>query len=273
MAMGIMMMILKVNFHLVKRRSLKEFIQRALDSFDFKNRRKIIRLINRVRSIGRSGDLNFLADLYKTDKWSKHFYTPHYFFHFRKFRNKPINLLEIGIGGYKNPHEGGGSLRMWERFFPKARIHGIDLYDKKSLEEGRISIYTGNQVDRPFLEKISNSVGGFEIIIDDGSHVNEHIIETFKILFPLLKVGGIYVIEDVQTSYWPEYGGDSLNPDQETTAMGYFKKFIHGLNHAEFKLPGYEPGYFDKNIFGIHFYHNLIFIYKKSNNEKSNVLG
>lgn len=272
MGMVIMMTIIKVNSHLVKRHNVKEAIQKLINSLEFKKKRKVIRLLNRIRSAGKSDDLNFLADLYKTDKWSKHFYTPHYFFHFKEFRKKPINLLEIGIGGYENPQQGGGSLRMWERFFSKAQIHGIDLYNKKDLEEGRIHIYTGNQIDRLFLEGISHSVGGFEIIIDDGSHVNEHIIETFKILFPLLKEGGIYVIEDVQTSYWSEYGGDSLNPDKETTAVGYFKKFIHGLNHAEFKLPSYYPNYFDKNIFGMHFYHNLIFIYKKSNNEKSNVL-
>lgn len=252
---------------------MKRIIQGYIDSLGFKKKRKVIRFINRLRSIGKSNDLNFLADLFKTDKWSKHSYTPHYYFHFKELKNNRINLLEIGIGGYTNPHQGGGSLRMWERFFPKANIHGIDLYDKKALEEGRIKIYKGNQVDRPFLEQISNAVGGFEVIIDDGSHVNEHIIETFKILFPLMKDGGIYVIEDVQTSYWPEYGGDSFDPDKETTAVGYFKSLIHGLNHAEFKIPGYTAGFYEKNIFGIHFYHNLIFIYKRKNEEKSNILG
>ena len=251
---------------------MKVTIQKYLDSFDFKKKRLIIRFINRIRSFGKSDDLNFLADLYKTDKWSRHFYTPNYYFHFKKFRNKRINLLEIGIGGYENPHRGGGSLRMWERFFPKATIYGVDLYDKRALEEGRIKIRVGNQVDRQFLESLSKDAGGFEIMIDDGSHLNEHIIATFKILFPLLKEGGIYVIEDVQTSYWPNYGGDSFNPDQESTAVGYFKKFIHGLNHAEFQIPGYVPGYFEKNILSMHFYHNLIFIYKGSNNNKSNKL-
>ncbi|SDC84176.1 Cephalosporin hydroxylase [Algoriphagus faecimaris] len=241
-------------------------------NISFKRRRKLIRLYNRVRTFGKTNDLNFLATTFKTDKWGKHFYTPHYYFHFKRFKSKKIKVLEIGIGGYEDPQQGGGSLRMWERFFDRAEIHGIDIYDKTQLEEGRIKIKTGSQVDQAFLESLSDSVGGFEIIIDDGSHINEHIIKSFEILFPKLKDGGIYVIEDVQTSYWPEYGGNPENPDNFTTAVGYFKKFIHGLNHAEFPDSKYEPNYFDKKITSIHFYHNLIFIYKGDNNEGSNVI-
>jgi hypothetical protein len=50
---------------------------------------------------------------------------------------------------------------------------------------------------------------GFDIIIDDGSHVNEHVITTFEYLLPILNNEGLYVIEDTQTAYWPEYGGSS----------------------------------------------------------------
>jgi hypothetical protein len=124
---------------------------------------------------------------------------------------------------------------MWERFFDKAEIFGVDIYDKTQLQEGRKKIKQGSQVDASFLESLSDEVGGFDLIIDDGSHLNEHIICTFEILFPKLNDNGIYVIEDVQTSYWPEFGGDSINSDSEWTAMGNFKKLIHGLNHAEFR--------------------------------------
>ena len=56
-----------------------------------------------------------------------------------------------------------------------------------------------------------------DIIIDDGSHINEHVIRTFQYLFPKLKPGGIYVVEDTQTSYRQDYGGDdkNLNNDKE----------------------------------------------------------
>jgi Cephalosporin hydroxylase. len=243
-----------------------------LDKISFQNRRKLIRYFNRLKTFGKSNDLNFLATTFKTDKWGKHFYTPHYYFHFKKFKSKRIKVLEIGIGGYENPQQGGGSLRMWERFFDRAEIHGIDIYDKTQLEEGRIKIKQGSQIDQEFLESLSDSVGGFDIIIDDGSHINEHIIKTFEILFPKLKQEGIYVIEDVQTSYWKDYGGNPENPDLPTTAVGYFKKFIHGLNYSEFPDKNYKPTYLDEKITSIHFYHNLIFIYKGNNKEGSNVI-
>lgn len=235
------------------------------DRIDFKRRRKIIRLINRLRTITKAGDLNYLAVIYKTDKWGKHFYTPHYKFHFSKFRNKKINLLEIGIGGYENPIQGGGSLRMWERFFPKASVFGLDIFDKKQLSEGRIKIIQGSQIDKGLLEDLSSKVGGFDIIIDDGSHQNHHIIESFEILFPLLKMGGIYVVEDTQTSYWEEYGGDSQNLDNPKTAVSYFKSFVHGLNHSEIKDNKRPVFPYENIISSIHFYHNLVFIYKGEN--------
>ncbi|PZV79122.1 cephalosporin hydroxylase [Algoriphagus aquaeductus] len=240
-------------------------MEKYFENFSFQNRRKLIRLFNRFRTISKAQDLNFLATIYKTDKWGKHFYTPHYKFHFSSFRKKKLNILEIGIGGYESPTQGGGSLRMWERFFPNAMIYGLDIYDKSKLEEGRIKIIQGSQIDRELLTNLSNRVGGFEIIIDDGSHQNEHIIESFKILFPLLKNGGIYVVEDTQTSYWKEYGGDELNIDNPKNAVSYFKSLIHGLNHSEMRNSNREISPYEEIISSVHFYHNLIFIYKGVN--------
>lgn len=237
-----------------------------LYKLSFSKRRRLIRLINQIRTFGKTNDLNYLATVYKTDKWGKHFYTPHYFLHFSSFKNKRVKLLEIGIGGYEIPTQGGGSLRMWERFFSKGEIHGLDIYDKTILEEGRIKIHVGSQIDKEFLEGLSQKIGGFDIIIDDGSHLNHHIISTFEILFPILKDNGIYVIEDVQTSYWKDFGGDPENPDSKLTAVGYFKNLIHGLNYTEFPDMEYIPNYFDRSITSIHFYHNLIFIFKGKNN-------
>ena len=83
---------------------------------------------------------------------------------------------------------------------------------------------------------------------------------------------GIYVIEDTQSSYWPGLGGDSQNLNNPGTTTGFVKSLTDGLSHAEFFRPGYTPNYYDKNITSIHFYHNLIFIYKERNDEKSNVV-
>ena len=155
-------------------------------------------------------DLTELAIKHGTDKWGSHYYTPHYHHHFSRFREKKINLLEIGVGGYEDPHAGGESLRMWKEYFPHAQIYSLDIVDKRSLEEDRIRIYRGSQVDEALLNSITSEIGELDLIIDDGSHVNRHIIKTFNILFPKLKTGGIYAIEDLQTSYWNRFGGNSF---------------------------------------------------------------
>lgn len=215
-------------------------------------------------------NLNKIALIHKTDKYGNHSYTPHYINHFRKFKLHKIRLLEIGVGGYDDPYIGGNSLRMWKSYFPFAKIFSLDIYDKSFLEERRIKIFQGSQIDELFLHKVLSSTGNLDIIIDDGSHVNEHVIKSFKYLFPKLKKGGIYVVEDTQTSYWEDYGGSSDHLDKPGTIYNFFKSLINGLNHEEFIIDGYESSYYDKNITSIHFYHNMIFICKGDNLEKSN---
>lgn len=216
-------------------------------------------------------NLDMLECIYKSDKCGKHFYTRHYQTHFRKFKFKRIKLLEIGAGGYHHPDIGGNSLRMWKRYFPFGKVFSLDIYDKSCFDERRIKIFQGNQTDENLLNRIISRVGETDIIIDDGSHINKDVIKTFEVLFPKLKTGGIYVIEDTQTSYWPDYGGDSENLSNPSTIMNYFKKLTDCLNHQEFVISDYSPSYFDKNIYSIRFYHNLIFIFKDANDESSGV--
>lgn len=241
------------------------------DKFSKKGIRKIKNLGKRLLTFHKTSDLTFLAQIYGTDKWGEHWYTPHYKFHFQEFRKKKINLLEIGVGGYDKPYSGGSSLRMWKRYFPKANIFSFDIYDKSTHQESRIKIYQGSQVDSEFLDAVCYEIGNLDIIIDDGSHLNEHVLFTFHHLFPKLKSGGIYVIEDTQTSYWKHYGGQVEERNNPETIMGYFKSLVDGVNYMEFKNKDYKPSYFDLNITSIHFYHNLIFIYKGNNNESSNL--
>jgi demethylmacrocin O-methyltransferase len=234
------------------------------------SKRKLRNHVNDLKAVFWGGNLNKLGKIYGTDKIGGHFYTPHYMTHLKKFRFKKINLLEIGIGGYENPLSGGQSLRMWKKYFPFGRIFGLDIYDKSSLQENRIKIFKGSQIDKDFLEEVSEYIDAIDIIIDDGSHINEHVIESFNILFPKLKDGGVYVIEDTQTSYWEDYGGDSKDLKNPKTMMNYFKNMADSLNNQEFVIPNYKQTYFDKKVISIHFYHNLIFIYKGNNDEKSN---
>jgi demethylmacrocin O-methyltransferase len=98
------------------------------------------------------------------------------------------------------------------------------------------------------------------------------VIKTFETIFPILRDAGIYVIEDTQTSYWPSYGGSSRDINDASTIMGYFTRLVHSLNHEEMLRGGYSPTKFDRHIVAMHFYHNLILIYKGENSEGSNEL-
>jgi hypothetical protein len=182
-------------------------------------------------------------------------------------RYKKLNILEIGIGGDQNPNGGGASLRMWREYFPNSRIYGIDIFPKKIHDEKRIKTFQGSQVDLEFLEKVVNEIGKIDIIIDDGSHINEHVITSFNFLYPKLDAHGIYVIEDTQTSYWKSYGGNNQDFNSPETIMGFFKSLVDGLNYKEFKLPNYQPKEYDKTIVYLGFYHNLIVIQKGDNQE------
>lgn len=209
---------------------------------------------------------------YGTDKWGGHKYTPHYDSFFSKYRNEPIRFLEIGVGGGRHRDQGGASLRMWKEYFPRAQIVSIDIFDKSTQEEERIKIYQGDQSDEAFLEKVVAEAGPFDIIIDDGSHRNNHIIKSFEILFPKLKDDGIYAVEDLQSTYWPKKGGDSFNLNNKKTAMNFFKRLVDRLNYEEIDNPYYKPTYLDKHIVAMSFFHNMVFVQKGENDEGSNMV-
>lgn len=222
-------------------------------------------------------NLTQLALIHGTDKQIGHKYARHYQHHFAALRRKKLNILEIGIGGYERPRSGGRSLRMWRSYFTKSRIFGIDINDKSPHDEKRIKTFQGDQTDTDFLKRVVEEIGRVDIIIDDGSHLNDHVITSFKFLFPLLADNGIYVVEDTQTSYWTvvqdmDYGGSS-DLTAPHTSMNYLKSLVDGLNHEEFTMDDYVPTYFDKHITAMHFYHNLVFIYKGRNDEGSNIIA
>lgn len=235
------------------------------------------RLYLRLYCLLYRNNLSNLAVVFGSDKKGGHYYAQHYQHHFESLRHKKLNILEIGVGGYANPRDGGQSLRMWKAYFSKSHIFGIDIYDKTFHDEKRIKTFRGSQIDGNFLNKVAQEIGEIDIIIDDGSHYNDHVIKTFNILFPMLSPKGIYVAEDLQTSYWSEIAGQSWGGSGDLTAphtsMNFFKSLLDGLNYEEFMSNEYVPSYFDRHIVSMHFYHNLVFIYKGLNNEGSNMLG
>ena len=96
-------------------------------------------------------------------KW--HHYFEIYDNHFKRFRDKEVVILEIGVSQ-------GGSLQMWKNYFgPKAKIYGVDLNPKcKELEEENIKIFIGSQSDAKFLRSIKDQIPAIDILIDDGGH-------------------------------------------------------------------------------------------------------
>ena len=126
-------------------------------------------------------------------KWSH--YPEIYDRHFNEWRDKPINILEIGILD-------GGSLQIWEKYFPKANIFAIDIDPEcKQYETDRIKIFIGDQADKNFLRNVKAKVPQIDILIDDGGHKAEQQINTFEEMYHHVKTPGVYLIEDIELNY------------------------------------------------------------------------
>lgn len=214
-----------------------------------------------------------LATKHQSDKWNGHWYAGPYANHLSKFRETNLTMLEIGVGGYDDPKAGGASLRMWEEYFPRGKIVGLDYYDKSYHNSDRIKIYQGSQADPVTIGRIvMDHPEGFDVIVDDGSHRNEHVIGSLYMLWQYVKDGGFYIIEDLQTAYWPNHGGRLYERNSPQTSMGFLKSLVDCLNWEEIHQPNYQPSSFDLNLKSIHFYHNMAFLEKGSNREGSTEL-
>ena len=145
-----------------------------------------------------------LATLHRSDKghrwFSRHGYTDVYdpLLHGRK--HEPLTLLEIGLRHdpfYESASRVSPSLCMWRDYFPNARIVGFDINDFTAMTGGRITVFQGDQGSRADLSSMRAAVGAFDIIIDDGSHAAWHQRLTLEELWPALRRGGIYAVEDL----------------------------------------------------------------------------
>jgi hypothetical protein len=202
-------------------------------------------------------NLSQMATIYGSDKAELHGYTEVYERYFQNIKNKSIEILEIGIGGGDNNESGGGSLRLWKRYFPKAQIVGIDIFDKTFFEEKRIKTYIGNQSDTYFLTELTTN-HCFEIVIDDGSHMSKDVITSFLHLFPLMPSKSLYIIEDVHTCFY-----DSDEKYQGMSSIEFFKSIIENIPFSSQNLVEMNKIRMLPPIDFIHFYSKLIIIQKK----------
>ncbi|MGD0025113.1 MAG: hypothetical protein ABSC37_10905 [Xanthobacteraceae bacterium] len=213
--------------------------------------------------------LTRLAIKHGTDKWGPHFYTPVYHGLFSKLRDRPIRLLEIGVGGYDFKTVGGASLAMWADYFLSGQITGIDIAEKRLALNPRVKLFRGSQEDPVFLKRVCDERGPFDIMIDDGDHVPKHVVSSFHALFPSLVDGGLYLIEDVQTAFWPHFGGSILHGGD---TLKLARTVIECLNHAEIAVVDRSHSFplFAKEIKAFRAFHNLLVIEKGDNCEPSN---
>lgn len=122
-------------------------------------------------------------------------------------QGRDLSFLEIGV--YK-----GGSIPMWQGFLgPAARLVFLDIDPAcRALALPGTVVEIGDQADPAFLERIGQAHGPFDLIIDDGGHKMHQQITSFRHLWPRLNDGGLYIVEDTHTSYWPGFGGGFREP-------------------------------------------------------------
>lgn len=180
-------------------------------------------------------------------KW-KHYF-PAYETHFSRYVNRPMMFLEIGCGR-------GGSAQMWKRYLgPHALIIGIDINPEcKEFEEDQIEIRIGSQSDLSFLEGVLAEFGVPDVVLDDGSHRMSDVVETFRFLYPRTAADGVYIVEDLHTAYWDEYGGGVR---REGTFIELCKGFIDEL-HAESSRGAICPTEFTRSTLSMNVYESLI---------------
>lgn len=150
-----------------------------------------------------------LAKRAGTDKTKNHKYEKIYEMWLAPWRHEAVNFLEIGLGCTMN-YGPGKSLGLWEEYFTHrdARVSFLEV-DGACVKDHNIklrngTIFVGSQEDVSVLKKIAadgHTFGGYDVIVDDGGHTMNQQLSSLKFLWPAVSSGGIYVIEDLMTSY------------------------------------------------------------------------
>ena len=191
-------------------------------------------------------------------KW-KHYFGV-YDRHFSRYRGTDVHVVEFGV-------DDGGSLQMWKDYFgPDCRIYGVDINPHcKDLEEERVSIYIGDQEDRDFLQTLAEEIPRIDILIDDGGHRMQQQINTFEEMFPYIDKDGVYLCEDMHTSYWKGWGGGGYR--KKGTFVEYSKNFIDYINAWHSQTPRLKVTDFTTSVKSLHYYNSMLVIEKGADNE------
>ncbi|HEX4113705.1 MAG TPA: class I SAM-dependent methyltransferase [Stellaceae bacterium] len=191
-------------------------------------------------------------------KW-KHYF-PAYERHFARYIDRPMVFVEIGCGA-------GGSLQMWKRYLgPHAQIVGLDIRPKcAAFSEDQIAIRVGDQANEAFLASVLEEFGAPNIVLDDGSHRMSDVMASFAFFYRRMAPDGVYMVEDLHTAYWDEYGGGLR---RSGTFIELCKDLLDEIN-ADWTRGALPPTEFTKTTLSMHFYDSLAVFERGRTLEKS----
>jgi hypothetical protein len=217
-----------------------------------------------------------------TDKLSRHAYDRYYELHFKEFRDKKdLSILEIGA-------QSGKSIQLWSEYFSNpSAIHGVSYgEDTQNVDQKKVvcdwnpaacknvAIFNGDQSDPVFLKTITDKYK-YDIIVDDGSHFPPHQIISLQHLFSSINPGGLYVLEDIETSYWNEPGANlygysisaGIGASPKVNAIEKLKQFIDVMMRFHMAHPGLHIFPDDDKFFSITFGQGIAIIRKSTDSE------
>jgi hypothetical protein len=210
---------------------------------------------------GRSADIFFANENGMIHKWLHYF--PIYDQLLEPYVGTKVKMLEIGV--FK-----GGSLGLWRKLLgEEAMIFGIDINPDCAVHDGNYgSVRIGSQDDPRFLRRVVSEMGGVDVVLDDGSHVATHQRTSFNILFPLLNEGGLYIIEDMHTAYWPNSEGGLR---RRGTAVEFLKDKIDEI-HRHYRTKGLNTLATMPNMESIQFFDSIAVVKKLKQNPRYHVI-
>jgi Methyltransferase domain len=208
---------------------------------------------NELRSVyrGRSADIFFANEGQIVHKWLH--YLPIYDQLLGPYVGSKVKMLEIGV--FK-----GGSLGLWRKLLgDEAVIFGIDINPDCAAYDGDYArVRIGSQDDPHFLRRVVSEMGGLDVVLDDGSHVASHQRASFNVLFSLLSEGGLYLIEDLHTSYWPDWEGGLK---RRGTAVEFLKDKVDEI-HRHYRTKGLNTVTSMPSIESIQFFDSIAAVRK-----------
>jgi len=149
-----------------------------------------------------------------------------------------LNICEIGLciggpevttGSIDRSVTDAPSMRMWHEYFPNAKLYGVDISDFSELQTERFKFVRADCGDAAQLQKVVDLGVPFDVVIDDGSHAPFHQQRAFLSLFPTVRPGGLYIIEDIQ--WRPSTYSQTLPPVPRTDAL--LNQFVAGGRFTE----------------------------------------